>query len=492
MALGVQLPEPGDVLSGKYTIVRILGEGGMGVVYEAMHNRISQRVAIKMLHPSMMKTGEFVQRFEREARAIGRLKSRHTARVLDVEETAEGIPYMVMEFLEGHDLETELERRGALPVVEAVDYLLQTCSAMAEAHDLGIVHRDLKPANLFICRQEGEAIIRVLDFGISKSMDGDSSVTTTATAMGTPLYMSPEQVRSARAVDPRADIWSLGIIAYEMLAGKTPFTGENPTATIASIVADDVPPLQDHRPELPEELASVVHTALQKRLADRYADIRAFARALAPFGPPGFKIPSPSSQSSIARTGLTIRPAGADAASANAATAAVVSPDAGGGDKATLLNPKPAVTMQTWSGERKVSHTKGKVVGAASSVAVVVGAILWFTLRVHDATPPSPGATGLAVTSSPQPPHAPSAEPATSSPDLAPTASPQAPATGAVAASPSGQAQPPAISGAAPTPGPHASVKVRPPVTAPPPTHSSAPAAAHPPTPPANDLPTRL
>ena len=117
MALGVQLPAPGDVLSGKYTIVRILGEGGMGVVYEAMHNRISQRVAIKMLHPSMMKTGEFVQRFEREARAIGRLKSRHTARVLDVEETAEGIPYMVMEFLEGHDLETELERRGALPVL---------------------------------------------------------------------------------------------------------------------------------------------------------------------------------------------------------------------------------------------------------------------------------------------------------------------------------------------------------------------------------------
>jgi serine/threonine-protein kinase len=291
-----RLPEIGDVLSGKYRVVRVIGEGGMGVVYEGLHTRIEQRVAIKVLHPRMLKTGEFVQRFEREARASGRLKSRYTTRVLDVAETDDGLPYMVMELLIGHDLETELAQRGRLPFPEAVEYLMQICAAMAEAHDLGIVHRDLKPANLMLCQsEEGERFVRVLDFGISKVLDGESSMTKTSTALGTPLYMSPEQVRSPRSVDARADIWSLGVIAYEMLAGRRPFEGENATATIAAIVTDEPPPLQGLCSDLPQELTTAIHKALEKPLANRFVDVRAFAAAIAPFGTSGSmsKIPRP-------------------------------------------------------------------------------------------------------------------------------------------------------------------------------------------------------
>jgi tRNA A-37 threonylcarbamoyl transferase component Bud32 len=282
------LPQPGTLLSDKYSIVRVVGEGGMGTVFEALHRRIKQRVAIKVLNPTLLHRPEIVQRFEREARAAARLRSRHAAKVLDVDETAEGLPYMVMEFLEGRELANELERRTRLPVDEAVDVLLQACSAMAEAHDLGIVHRDLKPANLFLTPEEGRTVVRVLDFGISKMTDeGDASVTATATQMGTPLYMSPEQVRSSKNVDRRTDIWSLGVIAFELLSGRTPFCGDTPSAAIASIAADPVPSLRALREDVPEELERVVLKALSKDMTQRHPDVRAFAGGLAPFAPAG-------------------------------------------------------------------------------------------------------------------------------------------------------------------------------------------------------------
>lgn len=348
----------------------------MGVVYEATHNRLDKRVAIKVLNPAMTATPEFVQRFEREARAASQLKSRHVAHVEDVAETDEGLPYMVMEFLDGHDLAVELEQRGTFPIDEAVNYVLQACTAMAEAHDLGIVHRDLKPANLFVCREDDEVVVRVLDFGISKITSGSSTLTATAASFGTPLYMSPEQVRSVRTVDARTDIWSLGIIAYEMISGHTPFVGNSATATIASIVADDVPPLKGAREAVPEELARVVHKALAKNVAERYADVRAFGMALAPFSSHGTAVKLLRRPSLASSPYLSLIPPGAGDASPNAAT---VPAEAASGPLPTQ------VTMPiTRTGVRRATRT---VTGIASVGAVLTIASAAYFSGAFNTTP---------------------------------------------------------------------------------------------------------
>jgi serine/threonine-protein kinase len=276
------LPRAGDIIAGKYAIVRVLGEGGMGVVFEATHVRLRQRVAIKMLLPEMLEHDVIVTRFEREARAAAQLRSRHVARVMDVDTTPEGVPYMVMEFLEGHDLQAELDRRQRLPYEEVVDYVLQACAAMAEAHQLGIVHRDLKPSNLFLADDGGARLVKVLDFGISKvQSEADAKLTGSEAVMGTAFYMSPEQVRSSSNVDGRTDIWALGVILYELLSGQPPWTG-TPTQVAAQIVSDDPPDLTQ-RVALPRELVAIVLRALQRRPEDRFVDVRALASALGPF-----------------------------------------------------------------------------------------------------------------------------------------------------------------------------------------------------------------
>ncbi len=280
------LPRVGDLVGGKYRLVRELGEGGMGVVFEGYHERLNQRVAVKVLRPSLMSEGESVARFEREARAAGQLRGVHAARIIDVDATAEGVPFLVMELLEGRDLGNELTLRTRIPLADAVEYVLQACAAMAEAHAVGVVHRDLKPSNLFLCREGDRPLVKVLDFGISKILtETDARVTSTQVTVGTPLYMSPEQIRSARIVDDRADIWALGVILYELLAGTTPFTG-SPTAAVASIVTDEPAPLREHCPDVPKGVEAIVAKALQKRPDDRFADVVAFAEALYPFASP--------------------------------------------------------------------------------------------------------------------------------------------------------------------------------------------------------------
>ena len=272
------------MVAGKYRFVRRLGEGGMGVVYEAEHTRMQQRVAIKMLLPEIMDRPDLVSRFEREARAAGKLKSDNIARVLDVDVTESGMPYMVMEFLEGSDLGEILERRKTLPVADAVDFVLQTCHAMAEAHAKGVIHRDLKPSNLFVIGDGAARRVKVLDFGISKlENEEEARVTATQTTIGTPLYMSPEQIRSAKHVDARTDIWSLGVIVYELIAGRTPFEGST-TAAAAAICLDPPPPLAQFRADVPRELERAIHGALQKNAGDRFQSVQELAAALAPFG----------------------------------------------------------------------------------------------------------------------------------------------------------------------------------------------------------------
>jgi serine/threonine protein kinase len=277
--------QPGQVLDGKFRVDRVLGEGGMGVVVAATHIALGQKVAIKFMLPRALASADNVARFEREARAVVRLRSEHVARVSDVGRLQTGAPYIVMEFLEGYDLDQLLESKGALPIETAVDYLLQACEAIAEAHSLGIVHRDLKPTNLFLTtRVTGKPLIKVLDFGISKSNTADDlSLTSTSQIMGSPNYMSPEQLRSARNVDARTDIWALGAILYELLTRQVPFVADSVTQLTAMVVTEAPRPILELRPEIPAPLAAAVMKCLEKRRDDRFQSVSEFGRALAPF-----------------------------------------------------------------------------------------------------------------------------------------------------------------------------------------------------------------
>jgi serine/threonine-protein kinase len=298
--------EPGDVLAGKYRVERVLGKGGMGYVVAAIHTQLEERVAVKFLMPELCVQEEPVTRFLREARAAVRIRSEHVARVLDVGVLDDGAPYMVMEYLDGYDLSAELDRRMQLSVADAVDYILQASEAIAEAHARGIVHRDLKPANLFLTsRADGSPLVKVLDFGISKAVAPDSepvaSLTATQSLLGSPHYMSPEQVRKPKTVDVRTDIWSLGVILYEMLTGSLPFTAENAMSVLAAVVSDPTPRIRDTRPDVPEDLDAVVTRCLSKEAAQRFQNVAEFAEALAPFAPPS-AVPSIKRIAGVLRT----------------------------------------------------------------------------------------------------------------------------------------------------------------------------------------------
>jgi serine/threonine-protein kinase len=278
----------GDTVAGKFRVERVLGQGGMGLVVAATHLHLDQRVALKFLLPSVAEHPEIAERFLREARASVRIHSEHVARVLDVGTTEGGVPFMVMEFLEGEDLAQVLSTRGALGVSDAIAFVLQACEAVAEAHSLGMVHRDLKPANLFLARRpSGRPTIKVLDFGISKipTTDRDRAITQAAAMMGSPGYMSPEQMMSADKVDVRSDIWSLGITLYELLGKRLPFTGITMPELVAAILNKTPEPLSAIRGDVPEGLALVIDTCLQKQPGARYSNVAELARALAPFGP---------------------------------------------------------------------------------------------------------------------------------------------------------------------------------------------------------------
>jgi len=280
-----RMPQPGDIVAGKYELVRQIGQGGMAVVYEATHLRLHQRLAIKVLRPDIKDFQQVLARFEREARATAQLRSVHTARVVDVDTLADGLPYIVMEYLEGVDLDAALQATGPMPIQQAVDIALQVADVMAEAHSLGIVHRDLKPANLFVCHIGNRPVIKVLDFGISKSADeGDSRITHPDAYFGTPCYAAPEQLRSAGDADARSDVWSLGVILFELLTGRTPFVG-SATVVVAKVMTDPIPWPLEFRPELSGDLARVVLRALDRDLAKRFQSMREFGDALEPFGP---------------------------------------------------------------------------------------------------------------------------------------------------------------------------------------------------------------
>jgi serine/threonine protein kinase len=279
----------GELVGGKYRVDRTLGAGGMGVVVAATQIELDRPVALKFLLPKVLERPGLVTRFSREARAAAKLESEHVARVLDVGTLEGGEPYIVMEYLEGQDLASVIASRGALPSDQAVGYLLQACEAVAEAHSLGIVHRDLKPGNLFLAnRTSGAPVIKVLDFGLSKFANpGEENVTSESSILGSPLYMSPEQLMSARTADARSDIWSLGVVLYEFVTAHAPFQYERIAGLVAAILQKAPQPVNQWGVDVPSGLQAVLARCLEKDPAQRFPSIAHLAKALAPFGPPG-------------------------------------------------------------------------------------------------------------------------------------------------------------------------------------------------------------
>jgi eukaryotic-like serine/threonine-protein kinase len=266
---------PGALLAEKYRVDKILGKGGMGIVVQARHVVLDERVALKFLLPEYAQHPDASARFLREARAAVKIKSEHVARVSDVGTLDTGAPYMVMEFLEGADLSRLLEN-GVFPIPDAVDYIIQACEAIAEAHAHGIVHRDLKPANLFLTRRvDGSPLVKVLDFGISKLMgDAVDKLTKPTTAIGSVLYMSPEQMSETHAVDHRTDIYALGVALYELVSGKQPFFADTVPALCAEVLGGAPRPLLEFRPDVPDGLAMVIEKAYARKRGERTSPSR--------------------------------------------------------------------------------------------------------------------------------------------------------------------------------------------------------------------------
>lgn len=278
---------PGTILLGKYKIEKLLGMGAMGVVVLATHLDLKQRVAMKFMLPGKTPNPERHERFLREAQIASRLTTVHVARVIDVGTMPDGgAPYMVMEYLQGSDLSGVIAERGQLPIQEAAGYVLQVCEAVGEAHAAGIVHRDLKPANLFLTKTaDGQACVKVLDFGVSKLMDAGLQLTQDAMTLGSPLYMPPEQMSASKNVDARADIWALGVILYELIAGKTPFDAEQLPQLCTRVFTGEPTPLGQFRSDVPVGLEAVLLRCFEKKREDRWRNVAELAAALVPFAP---------------------------------------------------------------------------------------------------------------------------------------------------------------------------------------------------------------
>ncbi len=428
-SLGIGV-KAGDVLAGKYRIDKVLGSGGMGAVVAAHHIQLEDKVALKFLLPEALSKPEAVARFQREARAAVRIKSEHVARVSDVGQLENGAPYMVMEYLEGGDLEQMLTRSGTLPPEQAVDFVLQAGEAIAEAHTLGIVHRDLKPANLFCIRAaDGHLSIKVLDFGISKVITPGSrhDMTRTASMVGSPMYMSPEQMQSSKDVDARTDIWSLGAILFELLSGRAPFIAETITELAVKVVNEPMPSLTELAPQVPPGLAQVAATCLEKSRDARYQTMSDLALALGPFG-------SKRARTSVERILDTQRAAGV--------SHAVMPP--------SNAPPPPErtgqVTAATWDKAGTPSRTRAGtlVVGGIAAALVLAGIVTLVVLRrapsaitapADTSTAAGPASVGSlspptsALPTLAPPPEATLTASASPSASVAPSASPQGPTT---------------------------------------------------------------
>jgi serine/threonine protein kinase len=284
-----EIPKPGTLIGEKYRVEGVIGSGGMGIILAATHDALERRVAIKLLPVQAAQDPEHLARFRREAKALASVRSEHVVHVLDFGTFTTGAPFIVMERLDGTLLSDVVKERGKLPVDEAIDYVIQACEGVAEAHGLGIVHRDLKPANLFITSTKAGPVVKVFDFGASKltaesSLQAKEGAVTMATSLiGSPRYMAPEQLKSALEVDKRVDVYALGVTLHELLSGEPLFSAETLAQIFTKVLWDPPPPLSNFRDDLPEGLDAVVQMALEKIKEKRYQTLEEFVLALAPF-----------------------------------------------------------------------------------------------------------------------------------------------------------------------------------------------------------------
>ena len=294
----------GTVLEGAYRITRLIGEGGMGAVYEAVQLRLNKRVAIKLMARDLASNREALARFRREAEITSHLGHPHLVTVVDFGQAESGEPYLVMEYLEGEDLDHRLRRVGRMSIEAVVHVVRQVASALNAAHDQGVVHRDLKPGNVFLVQIPGEPdFVKILDFGISKMKAARTQLTSASAVMGTPNYMSPEQATGMlEEIDHRTDQWALACIAWEMLLGRGPFVADEVAALLYQIINLDPHPLAPRVPGLPPAVETALRRALRKKPAERFSSMREFSRELeaAAFGRPADVTPAPVLVSSIA------------------------------------------------------------------------------------------------------------------------------------------------------------------------------------------------
>jgi eukaryotic-like serine/threonine-protein kinase len=426
-----QISEPAPVgpgtLIGSVRLKRLLGQGGMGSVWIGDHASLETEVAVKFMSAEIATKPEAVARFKREATAAAQLKSPHVVQVLDHGVTPYGVPFIVMELLEGEDVGKRVGRLGQLPVVEVCAIVTQACKALGKAHARGIVHRDIKPDNIFLVDSEGELFVKLLDFGIAKrAEDAALHMTGTGTMVGTPYFMSPEQVMSAKDADYRADLWSLAVVAYNALTGRVPFFAETLGALCVAIHSGYHAPVTRDRPELPAALDSWFHRALARDPAARFASAKQMAEEFAR-----------ASGVAIAPT-ASLGGAGSSAPLGERLTAAITTPGFGT-PSPTPLSPAPNTlfgAIVTHPGTPKSHKRLAIVTLLGGALAALAGAVLLLNARIGpapvdsephavsapDVQPAPPMSTGAVATT---PPPAPS-PPARATPELVSSAvSPQ-------------------------------------------------------------------
>ncbi|MDC3954782.1 serine/threonine-protein kinase [Polyangium jinanense] len=388
----------GEVIAGKYRIEREIGRGGMGLVLLATHVDLEQPVAVKVLHEDSAYDADAIARFIREARAAGKIQSDHVARVMDAGVLPEGGAYIVMELLDGKDLADVLHDEGPLDISVAVGHVLEACDALAAAHAVGIVHRDLKPANLFLARKPDETkIVKVLDFGVSKmaaqnTPSAPSALTQSGQIFGSPSYMAPEQLRSAADVDARADIWSLGVVLYELVTASLPFPARTMADMMAAVVRDPPQPLAQVRADVPPALEAILVRCLEKEPSDRYTNVGELARALAPF--------SPGNEALVARIERVSARSGASGVPSLPAPSSlridVVAPEEAGeteheGNAEEPQDTPSEAPLSRSLGSGRVSSLSGRssrwvVLGLAPALAAAIG----FLVTLSHRAPPAP------------------------------------------------------------------------------------------------------